>query len=201
MNHEPPESGTRPMPMKPGTKLAASDAMRMSHAHASESPAPAAGPLTAASTGLASARIALMFGWYDASSRSRIDPSSCWNSRRSCPAEKPAPGAGDHHGAHRPSAASASASASAACSAAVEGVEDVGSVERDRQHCPFPAVTTSLIAGTPGVVEVHLSLLSRNALIAPCASSPSIDSASHSRAWPTVWCQARSRQTLSCCLA
>ena len=63
MKNEPPESGTRPMPMKPGTKLADSAAMRRSQAQASERPAPAAGPLTAAMTGFSSARIASMFGW------------------------------------------------------------------------------------------------------------------------------------------
>ena len=32
MNHEPPESGTSPIPMKPGTNVAASAAIRMSQA-------------------------------------------------------------------------------------------------------------------------------------------------------------------------
>ena len=41
MNHVPPASGTRPIPMKPGTKLASDEPMRTSHAHASERPAPA----------------------------------------------------------------------------------------------------------------------------------------------------------------
>ena len=63
MNQEPPESGTSPMPMKPGTKFAASDAIRMSQAHASDSPAPAQGPFTAAITGFSSPRIRRMFGW------------------------------------------------------------------------------------------------------------------------------------------
>ena len=45
-----------------GTNAAASEAIRMSQAHASESPAPAAAPLTAAMTGFSSARIARMFG-------------------------------------------------------------------------------------------------------------------------------------------
>ena len=48
--------------MKAGTKLAASEAMRMSHAQASERPAPAAAPLTAAITGFSSARIARSSG-------------------------------------------------------------------------------------------------------------------------------------------
>src|SRR5205807_3576777 len=41
----------------------------------------------------------------------------------------------------------------------------------------------------------------RNALTASCASSPSIESASQSRAWFTVSCHERSRQKFSCCLA
>ena len=49
--------------MNAGTKLAASDARRMSQAQANESPAPAAAPLTAAITGFSSARMARMFGW------------------------------------------------------------------------------------------------------------------------------------------
>ena len=63
MKYVPPESGIRPMLMNAGTKLAESDAIRMSQAHAIESPAPAAGPLTAAITGFSSARIASTFGW------------------------------------------------------------------------------------------------------------------------------------------
>ena len=80
MNHEPPESGTSPIPMKPGTKLASAAAMRMSHAHASESPAPAAAPFTAAITGFSRPRIARMFGWYVRSSRSWMDSGSSANS-------------------------------------------------------------------------------------------------------------------------
>jgi hypothetical protein len=49
--------------MKAGTKVAESAAMRRSHAHASERPAPAAAPFTAAITGFSSARIARMLGW------------------------------------------------------------------------------------------------------------------------------------------
>ena len=43
--------------MNPGTNAAVSAAIRMSQAQASESPAPAAAPLTAAITGFSSARI------------------------------------------------------------------------------------------------------------------------------------------------
>ena len=49
--------------MNAGTKLADSAAMRTSQAQASESPAPAAGPFTAAITGFSSRRIASTFGW------------------------------------------------------------------------------------------------------------------------------------------
>ena len=49
--------------MNAGTKLAVSAAMRMSHANASDIPAPAAGPFTAAITGFSSARIARTFRW------------------------------------------------------------------------------------------------------------------------------------------
>ena len=49
--------------MNAGTKVASSEAIRRSHAHASESPAPAAAPFTAAITGLSSPRIALIDGW------------------------------------------------------------------------------------------------------------------------------------------
>ena len=58
----PPESGTSPMFTNAGMKLAESAAIRMSHAHANDSPAPAAGPFTAAITGFSSDRIASTFG-------------------------------------------------------------------------------------------------------------------------------------------
>src|SRR5438132_14008147 len=44
--YEPPESGTSPMLMKAGTKLADSAAMRTSQAQANDKPAPAAAPFT-----------------------------------------------------------------------------------------------------------------------------------------------------------
>jgi hypothetical protein len=49
--------------MKPGTNVATSAAILMSHAAASDSPAPAQGPLTAAITGFSSPRMRRMFGW------------------------------------------------------------------------------------------------------------------------------------------
>ena len=49
--------------MKAGTKLAESAAMRRSHAQASERPAPAAGPFTAATTGFSSALMPRIVRW------------------------------------------------------------------------------------------------------------------------------------------
>ncbi len=49
--------------MNAGTKVDPSPATRMSQAHASESPAPAAGPFTAAMTGFSSARMAVTLRW------------------------------------------------------------------------------------------------------------------------------------------
>ena len=91
MKYEPPESGTRPMLMNAGTKVAVSAATRMSQAQASESPAPAAAPFTAAITGFSSARIARTFGWYVSRSRAAMSPAASWNSVRSWPTQKPRP--------------------------------------------------------------------------------------------------------------
>ena len=49
--------------MKAGTKLAESAAIRTSQASASDRPAPAAAPLTAAITGFSSSRIASTLRW------------------------------------------------------------------------------------------------------------------------------------------
>src|SRR5262249_37986770 len=51
------------------------------------------------------------------------------------------------------------------------------------------------------VVALYEDERFRNAFTASCASSPSIDNASQSRAWFTVSCHGRSRQKLSCCFA
>ncbi len=51
------------MPTKPGTNDASLDAIRRSQAHASDRPAPAHTPFTAASTGFSSARMPSTFGW------------------------------------------------------------------------------------------------------------------------------------------
>ena len=63
MNHVPPASGTSPIPTNPGTNVADSAATRRSQAQANDSPAPAAGPFTAAITGFASERTSRTFGW------------------------------------------------------------------------------------------------------------------------------------------
>ena len=51
------------------------------------------------------------------------------------------------------------------------------------------------------VVALYEDERLRNDFTASCASSPSIESASQSRAWFTVSCHERSRQKFSCCLA
>ena len=115
MNHVPPASGTSPIPMKPGTKLASEAAIRTSQAQARESPAPAQAPLIAATTGFSSARMARTFGWYVSSSADRTPPGSSWNSRRSCPAQKPRPAPVSTTARTSGSAASSSAAARPAC--------------------------------------------------------------------------------------
>ena len=52
MKYVPPESGIRPMLMNAGTKLAESEAIRMSQAHAIESPAPGGRPVDGRDDGL-----------------------------------------------------------------------------------------------------------------------------------------------------
>ena len=122
MKNEPPESGTRPMPMKPGTKFALSAAIRRSHAQASERPAPAQAPFTAAITGFSSARIARMFGWYVLRSLSEMSPDASRNSVRSWPAQNPRPAPVITTALTSGSRASSSAAPSAAWSAALNAL-------------------------------------------------------------------------------
>ena len=196
--------------MNPGTKVAASEAMRTSHAQASESPAPATGPLIAASTGFSSARIARMFGWYVPSSASRMPPGKLGELLQILAGAEAAAGTGDDDGAHLWVGRFGERLAQRGVERAVEGVEDLRPVERDREHCARPGGEHfghgSRLDAWSGIgaqtgVAIHVFSRSRNARTASCASSPSIDIASQSRAWPTVWCQARSRQTFSCCFA
>src|SRR6185295_8179391 len=82
---------------------------------------------------------------------------------------------------------------------------------------PAEAVLASTSAATPAAARVARRMVSsllelgwtlsrsghfrsRNPRIASFASSPTIDIASQSRAWPTVSCQEMSRHQLSCCL-
>ena len=135
MNHDPPESGTSPIETKPGANTAASDAMRMSHTHASERPAPAAGPLIAAMTGFSSARMARTFGWYVSSSRSRMSPVPRLELGQVLAGAEPAAGAREHDGSDvvvRPRLLERGMEGGVR--RGVQGVEDLGAVERDRQH-------------------------------------------------------------------
>ena len=81
--------------MKPGTKVAASDATRRSQAQANESPAPAAAPFTAAMTGFWSERMRRTFGWYVCSSASSIDAGDLAELLQVLSGAEPLPRAGD----------------------------------------------------------------------------------------------------------
>ena len=131
--------------MKPGTNVATSAAIRMSHAAASESPAPAHGPLTAAITGFSSARIARMFGWYVLSSRSRIDPGASWNSFRSWPEQKPRPAPVITTARTSGAAASFRAAFSAAWSAALKALKTSGRFSLIVRTDSSRSVSTSLM--------------------------------------------------------
>ena len=74
-----------------------------------------------------------------------------------------------------------------------ERVQRLGAVHQDDADRAVPLDDDELLVA-------HFSL-PRKRLTASCASVESIESASQSRAWLTVWCQARSRQKLSCCFA
>src|SRR5215207_8419770 len=143
-NHEPPESGTRPIPMKPGTNVAASEAIRMSQAAARESPAPAHGPFTDAITGFSSARMARMFGWYVRSSRSWMESGISWNSFRSWPEQKPRPAPVITTARISGLAACSSASRSAAWSAALKALKTSGRLSVIVRTAPSRSVSTSL---------------------------------------------------------
>ena len=78
--------------MKPGTNVAASLAIRRSQAAASERPAPAQGPFTAAITGFSSAADQADVRVVGLLERARgSSPGTSWNSFRSCPEQKPRP--------------------------------------------------------------------------------------------------------------
>ena len=189
MKYVPPESGISPIPTKPGTKNASSRAMRMSHAHASERPAPAQTPFTAAITGFSSARMRLTLTWYVARSRSPTLPPSP-NSVRSCPAEKPRPAPVMHDGAHvRRSAAAFERLAQPVVHRARERVELVGAVERDRLDRAVPreldlghqsASSTNWTVGC-GKPRLYASLpVAMNSSLRTAASNASLSANSHS---------------------
>ena len=139
MKKDPPESGTSPMLMNAGTKVAESAAMRRSHAHASERPAPAAAPLTAAITGFSRARIARHIGVVGAAEPvgdvvGRITElgqvlADTEASTRPC----------DHHRPDLVGARFPERGCEPLVDVGVERVELVGPVERDRQDGAVPA--------------------------------------------------------------
>ena len=117
----------------PGTKLAASEAIRTSHASASERPAPAAGPFTTASTGFSSERIA-------SACRLKLCRETFGDVVRAgaellkvlADAEA-ASGAGEHDRANLRPPRLLERCRSPACAARVQGVQHLRPVERDRE--------------------------------------------------------------------
>ena len=118
--------------------------MRRSHAAASERPAPAVGPLTAAITGFSSARIARMFGWYVLPSRSPDVVRDLAELGEVLAGAEAAARARDHDGANLGVGGIAEAPRQRGVQRGVERVEHLGAVERDRQH---RAVTCRLDLG------------------------------------------------------
>ena len=120
----------------------------MSHATASESPAPAHTPLTAAITGFSSARIASTFGWYVSCSDARTSGIS-WNSVRSWPAQKPRPAPVRTTARTSGSAASFNAARSAACIARLNALSTSGRFSVIVWTLPSRVTSTSAIAWEP----------------------------------------------------
>ena len=191
----PPESGTRPIPTKPGTKLAASEAIRTSQAAASERPAPAAGPFTAASTGFSRARIARMFGWYVSSQPVADVARRLLELAQVLAGAEAAPCAGDHDSAHVVRGRGGQPLAQAPrAGRELNALKTSGRLSVSVSTAPSRLVSTS--SATVGAY-----FRSRKRLTASCVSGLSIESASQSRAWPTVSCHETSRHQFSCCFA
>ena len=87
------------MRLNAGTKRASSDATTTSAANARLTPAPAATPLTAATTGLGRLRIAAIRGLYSAL-RTRPEVALSGPAAQVGPGAEPAARAGDHDGAN-----------------------------------------------------------------------------------------------------
>ena len=134
MNQEPPASGMSPIPMNPGTKVAASEAMRTSHAHASESPAPATGPLIAAMHRLLERADRADVRVVGPLERLADAAGKLGELLQVLAGAEAATGAGDDDRAHLGVGRLVERLAQSAVERAVEGVEDLGPVERDREH-------------------------------------------------------------------
>ena len=175
---------------------AVSEATIRSQLIASSQPPPRQKPETAATSGVRTARIASQRSTRFAAYMSMADAVA------SSPMSAPAANARSEP---REDDAADSSSASSSRSAVdelahqrlVERVQPLGPVERDGRD---PALRVALDEDEPARLS-HRASSRRSRCTAPCASSPSIDSASQSRAWSTVSCQERSRQKLSCCFA
>ena len=140
-------SGTSPTLTNAGTKAAESAATRTSHAQASESPAPAAGPFTAASTGFSRPRRPSTWR-FQRSRRQRGDVAVALAQLGEVLADaEAAPVAGEDDGAHvgvaRPPS---SAPAKAACVAPLNALSTSGRLSVIVSTAPSRVVSTSAIA-------------------------------------------------------
>ena len=153
-SHVPPQSGISPIFENAWMKLAERAATTMSQPSAKLAPAPAATPLTAATTGTGIERMRSASGRY---SRSMTSPTSTSSpampaSLRSCPAQKPRPAPVTTTQRTAASfAAASSAARSSACIAAVKLLSAAGRFSVSVRTAPSVEVSTSgsLIEGSP----------------------------------------------------
>ena len=138
-----PESGTSPMLMKAGTKVAESAASRRSHASASERPAPAAAPFTAATTGFSRLRRPRIVRWYVLRSRCAMSPADSRNSVRSWPTQNPRPAPVTTTERTSPSRASLKTSWIARCMSALKAFRTSGRLSVIVSTAPSRVVSTS----------------------------------------------------------
>src|SRR5919201_3685975 len=134
------------MLMKAGTKVAESAARRRSHANASDRPAPAAAPFTAATTGFSRLRRPRIVGWYEPRSRPAMSPADSRNSVKSWPTQNPRPAPVTTTARTSSSRASLNAAWSARCIAALKAFRTSGRLSVIVRTPPSRLVSTSAIA-------------------------------------------------------
>ena len=111
-------------------------------------PAPAAWPLTTASTGFSSARIASTFAVSCSRSRSATPSAPALSSSRSWPAQKPRPGAGEDDRPHRGVARFLERDREARMHRRIQRVQTVGPVSVIQRTEPSRLIVTSAMTET-----------------------------------------------------